>query len=278
MVLQHNEVTLMYLPGEIHERIGDLRSSKELSQKELSDIIGIVPSQLSRIESGKIQNISSDILIKLAKVFGVSTDYILGLTTVSTPKSYEISELGLSEGAVRGLVTGTIEVEILNRLMEHKTFPYMLYLVKTFFNNNIADGIKNRNAIIDVATATLGDFAKDNPEHKAEIRADAKYLKSQKLTDHEAEIEKIKSTFIAILKDIKNDIEDGKVTETLATAEFSQTMREQIHATQQEHKPINAEDMADIVANMVGKALPLDDKGAEMFKQLAEHLFTEHSE
>ena len=53
MVLQHNEVTLMYLPGEIHERIGDLRSSKGLSQKELSEIIGIVPSQLSRIESGK---------------------------------------------------------------------------------------------------------------------------------------------------------------------------------------------------------------------------------
>ena len=56
----------MHLPGEIHERIGDLRSGKGLSQKQLSEIIGIVPSQLSRIESGKIQSISSDILIKLA--------------------------------------------------------------------------------------------------------------------------------------------------------------------------------------------------------------------
>ena len=42
----------------------------------------------------------------MAKEFKVSTDYILGLSTVSVRKSYDISELGLSEGAVRGLVTG----------------------------------------------------------------------------------------------------------------------------------------------------------------------------
>lgn len=45
-----------------------------------------------------------------------STDYILGLSTLSVRKSYDISELGLSEGAVRGLVTGTVDVQILNRL------------------------------------------------------------------------------------------------------------------------------------------------------------------
>ena len=45
--------------------------------------------------------------------------YILGLSTVSVRKSYDISELGLSEGAVRGLVTGAVDVQILNRLLEH---------------------------------------------------------------------------------------------------------------------------------------------------------------
>ena len=46
-----------------------------------------------------------------------STDYILGLSTLSVRKSYDISELGLSEGAVRGLVTGTVDMQILNRLL-----------------------------------------------------------------------------------------------------------------------------------------------------------------
>ena len=71
-------------------------------------------SQISRIETGVIENISIDILIELAKAFGVSVDYILGITTVSTPKSYDISELGLSAGAVKGLVTGTINVQMLS--------------------------------------------------------------------------------------------------------------------------------------------------------------------
>ena len=73
--------------------------------------------RLSRIVSGETRTVSSDILIGVAKEFKVSTDYILGLSTVSVRKSYDISELGLSEGAVRGLVTGAVDVQILNRLL-----------------------------------------------------------------------------------------------------------------------------------------------------------------
>ena len=264
----------MYLPGTIFERIGDLRSSKGWSQKKLSEITGIVTSQLSRIENGNIKNISSDILIKLAKAFGVSTDYILGLTTVSTPKSYDISELGLSEGAVKGLAAGTIDVQMLNRLMEHKTFPYLLYLIKTYFDNSIAAGIMARNAIIDMSTAALGDFVKDNPEHEKEAQKDLKLLRSQKLADNEAEIEKIKSTFVAVLKDIKSDIEDGKMPEQPATAEFLQTMRKQIQAARQENKSVGAEDVVAAMMNMVGQTAALDEKSAELFGQFAKNILT----
>ena len=69
-------------------------------QKELAEKIGVSASQLSRIVSGETRTVSSDILIGVAKEFKVSTDYILGLSTVSVRKSYDISELGLSEGAV----------------------------------------------------------------------------------------------------------------------------------------------------------------------------------
>ena len=100
----------MYLPGTVNERITDLRMNKKLSQKELSEIIGVAPSQISRIENGEIQKISGDILIKLAKYFGVSTDFILGLTTISTPKSYDkrawlIRECGQGVGYRSGRCT-----------------------------------------------------------------------------------------------------------------------------------------------------------------------------
>jgi transcriptional regulator with XRE-family HTH domain len=150
---------IMYLPGTINERICDLRMSKKLSQKELSEIIGVAPSQISRIENGEIQKISGDVLVKLAKLFGVSTDYILGLTAISTPKSYDISELGLSEGAVRALVTGAVDVQIVNRLIAHKMFPYLIHLINAYLSNKTTGGIMARNEIINIATATLGDFA-----------------------------------------------------------------------------------------------------------------------
>jgi len=102
-MLKQGGVT-MYLPGTPNERIGDLRTSKGISQIELSKMIGLAPSQLGRIEKGETQRISSDILIKLAKALNVSTDYILWLTTISVPKSYDISELGLTEGTVKNLL------------------------------------------------------------------------------------------------------------------------------------------------------------------------------
>lgn len=99
----------MYLPGTIHERICDLRTSKGLQQKELAEMIGVSASQLSRIETGETQSVSADTVAKLAKALHVSADYILGLTTISTPKNHDINELGLSEGAVKTLVTGSVD-------------------------------------------------------------------------------------------------------------------------------------------------------------------------
>ena len=117
----------MALPGTPGQRISDLCNGNHITQKELAEKIGVSASQLSRIVSGETRTVSSDILIGVAKEFKVSTDYILGLSTVSVRKSYDISELGLSEGAVRGLVTGAVDVQILNRLLAvsytHLTLP-----------------------------------------------------------------------------------------------------------------------------------------------------------
>ena len=131
-----------------------------------------------------------------------------------------------------------------------------------------------RNAIIDMATATIGGFVKDSPEYKKEAQASAKFLRSHKLADHEAEIAKINSTFMAILRDIKKDIEDGVTPGTPATAEFLQTMREEIQAARQEQKPIGADDVVAAMTRRVGQAVQLDEKSAELFGQLARSLLS----
>ena len=141
----------MALPGTPGQRISDLCNGNHITQKELAEKIGVSASQLSRIVSGETRTVSSDILIGVAKEFKVSTDYILGLSTVSVRKSYDISELGLSEGAVRGLVTGAVDVQILNRLLEHRNFPKLIDLIRIYFQD-----MKLQNGTANALTAANG--------------------------------------------------------------------------------------------------------------------------
>ena len=60
------------------ERLKDLRNEKGISLKYLAKEIGVTDMAISRWENEKrIPNIEN--LASLAKYFGVSTDYLLGL-------------------------------------------------------------------------------------------------------------------------------------------------------------------------------------------------------
>lgn len=64
-------------PSEI---IAELCVEVGISKSELARRLEITPSQITRILNGDTKTISSDILIKLTKLFGVSADYLLGIT------------------------------------------------------------------------------------------------------------------------------------------------------------------------------------------------------
>ncbi|MBR2893091.1 MAG: helix-turn-helix transcriptional regulator [Clostridia bacterium] len=59
-------------------RIRELREDRDLSQKEIAEVIGTTQQQYSKIETGKA-DISGEKLIRLAEFYGVSADYILGI-------------------------------------------------------------------------------------------------------------------------------------------------------------------------------------------------------
>ena len=258
------------LDGHPGDRIGDLRTNLGMTKKELSQKTGIDASQITRIENGSLKTISSDYLIKLAKELKTSTDYILGLTPVSVPKSYDISELGLSNEAVKGLVTGTIDVGILNRLLEHKSFPRLIHLIRVYFQDTAARGIMARNQLIEMATASLSDLMKEHPKHRAEAKQDLQFLNAQKLGEHEAELEKIKNVFLAILRDIKKDMDSGEQPGEVATAAMLQTMRDTLAG--QHREPVTMDDVAGIVAGQFGQLVPMDEETAEQFRQLAKKM------
>ena len=258
------------LEGHPGDRIGDLRTNLGMTKKELSRKTGIDASQITRIENGTLKTISSDYLTKLAKELKTSTDYILGLTPVSVPKSYDISELGLSNEAVKGLVTGTVDVEILNRLLEHKSFPRLIHLIRIYFQDTAARGIMARNQLIEMATASLSDLMKEHPEHRAEAKQDLQLLNAQKMGEHEAEIEKIKNVFLAILRDIKKDIDNGEQPGEAVTAAMFQAMRDAL--AEQKQKPLSIDDVTAMIAGQIGQLAPMDEETADLFQRLVKKM------
>lgn len=63
----------------MYQRIRDLREDHDLKQRELAEILNCSQRVYSNYELGQ-RDIPSDILIKLSAYYGVSVDYLLGLT------------------------------------------------------------------------------------------------------------------------------------------------------------------------------------------------------
>ena len=61
------------------KRVKELREDNDFTQQQIADKIGITQRKYSYIETGT-QQLTDEILVKLAKVYDVSTDYILRLT------------------------------------------------------------------------------------------------------------------------------------------------------------------------------------------------------
>ncbi|MBO7214242.1 MAG: helix-turn-helix transcriptional regulator [Clostridia bacterium] len=65
-------------------RIKDLREDNDLTQKEVASYLQVKQNTYSQYENGQRQ-IPIELLISLAKFYGTSTDYILGLTNNKKP-------------------------------------------------------------------------------------------------------------------------------------------------------------------------------------------------
>ena len=72
----------MYMP-EIGQKIKRLRTQRGISQIDLSTQLGVSKSVVSSYENG-IHLPPYDVLIKIALLFDVSTDYLLGLQNHQT--------------------------------------------------------------------------------------------------------------------------------------------------------------------------------------------------
>ena len=68
----------------MYARIRDLREDSDRTQREVSEYLYCDQSLYSKYERG-IRDVPVSVVIKLAQLYGTSTDYILGLTDEKQP-------------------------------------------------------------------------------------------------------------------------------------------------------------------------------------------------
>ena len=68
-----------------YPRLRDLREDADLTQEELVKQLGMHKTTYTNYEQGKREP-PFELIIRLAKLYGVSIDYIAGLTAHPTPK------------------------------------------------------------------------------------------------------------------------------------------------------------------------------------------------
>ena len=63
----------------MYSRIRDLRNDKDMNQTELAELLEMSQTGYSKYETGE-NDIPTAVLIKLAKLYNVSVDYLLGIS------------------------------------------------------------------------------------------------------------------------------------------------------------------------------------------------------
>lgn len=72
-------------------RIRELRESREWTQEELGKLLNVQKAAISKYEIGRVQ-LTDEIIDKLAIIFNVSADYILGRSDIKNPESLTLDE------------------------------------------------------------------------------------------------------------------------------------------------------------------------------------------
>ena len=197
----------------IQERLKDLRVERGLTLEQLSVETGISKSALGRYEADDFKDISPFSMVELAKFYGVSTDYLLGLTEQKNHPNTELDALHLGDDAIEVLRTCKFNHRLLSELICHKDFQRFMLDAEIYVDRIAADmRINDMNAVLEAVRqmALMKNGGAENDLHLrtlevAQIRED-EYFGSLIADD---------------LKDILRDIRNEHRPDTMTADESS---------------------------------------------------------
>lgn len=237
----HMDNETVYLPGKIRDRIQDLMKSRKVTQAELAAKIGCSESALSRFISGKTDKLGDENIIRIARAFEVSTDFLLGEVDEPDRKNYDISELGLSVEAARNLYTQKVNPKIVSYLLENPQFTDTTYQVARYLDNELTAGFAAQNQLYSMVSSMLGA----SPQAADEV-------KSLRTPIDQADLSSIQNSFMKAVRAVKKEAEvEMPPTRQLTAQAMKGIYAELTKGGQKLNRKITKEQIADAVAASV---------------------------
>jgi len=163
------------------ERLKDLRVERHLKLETLAEQTGLSKSALSKYESDDVTDLSIYAVTTLAEFYGVTTDYLLGVTENKKRPDTVLSDLHLSDGAVDVLRNGKFNHRLLSELIVHENFQRFMTDLEIYVDGYVSANIQNLNAGLEATRQMLKKkYAADENDlyMKLEGSADEKKIRT----------------------------------------------------------------------------------------------------
>ena len=141
----------------ISERLKDLRVERGLNLEELSAQTGLSKSALGSYEAEDGKDISHRSIVALARFYGVSADYLLGLTEIKNHPNAALNELHLSDEMIEVLKSEAFNPRLLCEMAAHPEFIKFLTDAEIYVDGLAAMQIQTINSYVDVIRAQILD-------------------------------------------------------------------------------------------------------------------------
>ena len=157
----------------IQERLRDLRDDSGLNLEQLSEATGLSKSALGNYESNEFKDISHYAIIKLAKFYGVTTDYLLGFSETKKHSTDDINSLKLSDELIDILQQGEINIPLFCELAAHKDFPKLLADIEIYVNRFASKVIEFVNTFVNTGREQIIEKCHPlQPDHILDMLSD----------------------------------------------------------------------------------------------------------
>ena len=183
----------------IQERLKDLRVEKGLTLEQLSQQTKIPASTLGSYESDDYKEIPHRNIFDLAKFYGVSADYLLGMTENRQLDNISISDLHLSDAALSLLKDRKLNTLLLSELITHEQFRKLMLDLEIYVDGLADMQVKSLNLAVETGRKIL--LKRHNPD---EYNLQLNVLKASHLELNEYFSHVIDDDMHTIIRDIRN--------------------------------------------------------------------------